>query len=269
MRWVILSLLVGCYGPTPPQGAPCGVGDACPSGQRCFDGFCSITAPPGSPDAPVTPETDGPVPSDDAPTSEPMQLRFGERSDAIADTFEDAFLSSGDTDLTNNYGNHADLHLTSGDHDPVLVRIDVNSLPDDKTVIAARLMFRVTFETIADGTHVDVFAMNQSWSEGTGDDTPGVANQFQRRVGLAWDGEGATPPSRSTDAVATSVTGALAVGDLLVVDLPADLVQSWKSGQNGNRGVALIVNGVDFYCELGSSEAEDENNRPVLEVTVQ
>lgn len=42
MRAVVLALVgvAGCYSPTPPSGAPCGEGNACPSGQTCIAGFC-------------------------------------------------------------------------------------------------------------------------------------------------------------------------------------------------------------------------------------
>jgi hypothetical protein len=35
-----LVLVCGCYQPHPVEGAPCGDGEACPSGLTCFDGFC-------------------------------------------------------------------------------------------------------------------------------------------------------------------------------------------------------------------------------------
>ncbi len=42
MRAVALALVVGaCYSPTAAPGAPCGAGDACPSGQSCVAGFCT------------------------------------------------------------------------------------------------------------------------------------------------------------------------------------------------------------------------------------
>lgn len=50
MRW-LLVMLVGCYSPTPPAGAPCGANDTCPSGLACTGGLCLV---PGA-------ESDGPV----------------------------------------------------------------------------------------------------------------------------------------------------------------------------------------------------------------
>lgn len=41
MRAIVIALVVGgCYSPTPPAGAPCGDGEACPAGQTCIAGFC-------------------------------------------------------------------------------------------------------------------------------------------------------------------------------------------------------------------------------------
>jgi len=72
MRW-LLVLFVGCYSPVPPAGAPCGVGDSCPSGLDCQGGVC---LPPGTvtADAPVSEDaaSDGPLP--DACTTFASQL---------------------------------------------------------------------------------------------------------------------------------------------------------------------------------------------------
>ncbi len=37
---VVLAALVGCYSPNIRAGAPCGEGEACPTGQTCRAGFC-------------------------------------------------------------------------------------------------------------------------------------------------------------------------------------------------------------------------------------
>lgn len=62
VRW-LLVFAAGCYSPTPPAGAPCGVGDTCPSDLVCTGGFCLApgTATDGMPsdtppDNPVTPD---------------------------------------------------------------------------------------------------------------------------------------------------------------------------------------------------------------------
>lgn len=259
--------MIGCYTPTPPQGLPCGDGESCPSGQRCFDGFCSISAPPGS---------DSKLPDDSEPQGDgpsqpnPMSLRFGERSDAINDTMVDTFLVSEASQSVNNFGAHTDLHLTSGSLDPVLLRVDLTSIPQNATVKSATLVFEVTFNEVAAGTEVRVFAVNESWTEGSGDHSAGIANQFQRHQNVSWAADGAAPPSReSAPAGTTTVTALIDVGSDLEIGIPTELVQSWLNDPSSNNGVALIVDSQDFYCELGSSEASDDFNRPFLQVEIE
>lgn len=267
MRAVLLCLVAGCYTPTPPQGLPCGEGDRCPSGQRCFAGVCSISAPSGvDPDS--MPGDDSP-PQADGPPPNPMSLVFGERSDAIGDTMVDTFLAS-DTQAANNFGVHADLHLTSGSLDPVLVRVDLSSIPQGATVTSAALVFEVTFNTIEAGTKIRVFAVNESWTEGSGDHSAGVANQVQRHQDVDWSAAGAAPPSRGDLPVgSTMVNAPIDVGSDVEIGVPADLVQAWVDDPASNNGLALIAAGSGFYVELGSSEATNEFNRPVLLVDIQ
>jgi hypothetical protein len=57
-RFLVLSLLVACYGPTPPAGAPCAANGACPAGLVCtMSGVCALT--------------DGELPPPDAPSMAP------------------------------------------------------------------------------------------------------------------------------------------------------------------------------------------------------
>lgn len=42
VRLVLFATLAGCYAPSAPAGAPCGPGDACPSGQQCIAGTCQV-----------------------------------------------------------------------------------------------------------------------------------------------------------------------------------------------------------------------------------
>ncbi len=42
---VVGILLVGCYSPTPQEGAPCAINGACPDGLRCLDDRCVSSAP--------------------------------------------------------------------------------------------------------------------------------------------------------------------------------------------------------------------------------
>ena len=59
------------------------------------------------------------------------------------------------------------------------------------------------------------------------------------------------------------------VGNDLAIDVPVDLVQAWVADPSSNNGLALIVSATDFYCEVASSEATEELDRPILQVEIQ
>jgi hypothetical protein len=102
-------------------------------------------------DAPTTVDRDAPVATPDAPVDAPpgtTVMVFGERNGATNGTWFDAFLEQGSPG--DNMGNHADLHLVSDDDGPILIRIDVSTIPSDATVTAARLKFRVTAAVMQD-----------------------------------------------------------------------------------------------------------------------
>lgn len=232
----------------------------------CFDGFCSINAP-GS-DATIDPDSlvdPGDAPADSPPV--PPTLRFGERPDAIEDTWVDTFLHSGEP--ANNFGNHPDLHLTASESDPVLIHIDVSAVPGHARVTQAKLHFRVTSQSIPAGTAIDVFVINESWAEGTGDHSPGIANQTERTAGDEWSAAGAKPPSRSGDAAARTTAGDTGEGDEITITLPNALIEGWVDSPATNRGIALIVDLASFYCELGSSEFSSLELRPYLELSLE
>jgi hypothetical protein len=87
---------------------------------------------------------------------------------------------------------------------------------------------------------------------------------------MTWSAAGAMPPSRGATAIATRAFAAMVpTGDEFEIVLPNALVAGWVATPGSNNGIALIVAGAGFYCELGSSEANTSANRPVLEVDVQ
>ena len=46
----LAAILAACYQPALQEGAPCGPGDACPSGQECRAGTCFFTTTPADAD---------------------------------------------------------------------------------------------------------------------------------------------------------------------------------------------------------------------------
>ncbi len=72
MRVVLLVVLAGCFAPAAPEGAPCGPGRSCPSGQSCslIDDRCYRD--------PREPGADAPIPGDaPATTCTPRRLLTG------------------------------------------------------------------------------------------------------------------------------------------------------------------------------------------------
>jgi hypothetical protein len=263
MRWsVAIGVLAGCYAPSAPSNVPCGDGDACPTGQTCVADRCTSIG------AGVDADTDPPI-DIDAPIDTPpaATLRFGDRDGAIPNTLFDTFLSGG-TDEDDNFGGHADLHLTASEEEPILIRVDVSAIPPGVTITAARLRLEVSAEDIAAGRVVEAFELNQSWTEGTGDGTEGIANHVLRNQNAEWSAHGAMPPSRDATAIASeTIAATITAGNELVIDLPPRLVAGWVDSPATNFGIAIVVLGDNFYCELGSTEGNVA--RPVLEVDLQ
>jgi hypothetical protein len=268
MRWsVAIGVLAGCYAPTAPSNVPCGDGDACPTGQTCVDNRC--TSMPGTD---VDADLNVPDTSliDDASIDAPAAatIRFGDRGDSLPNTFFDTFLSGG-TDEPDNFGAHADLHLISNDEEPILIRVDVSVIPVLATITGARLRFEVSAESIPAGRAIEVFEMNEAWDEGNRDNTEGTANHAERAENTEWSAHGAMPPSRDATAIATeTIAAAIDAGGELVIDLPPQLIAGWVASPATNFGIALLVAGDGFYCELGATEGAMDR-RPVLEVDLQ
>lgn len=65
VRSLVILVIAGCYQPSPPANAPCGPGNACPTGQMCIAGVCRTEVPeddaPVAPSDTTTPDMPGPV----------------------------------------------------------------------------------------------------------------------------------------------------------------------------------------------------------------
>jgi hypothetical protein len=261
MRWslAIGAFASGCYAPSAPSNVPCGDGDACPTGQTCIADRCTA-GPVLEVDADTPPDLDAAV---DAPIA--ATVSFGDRDGAIPNTLFDTFLDI-NGDEPNNFGAHPDLHLRSAFEAPILIRVDVSAIPDVATVAGARLRLEVTFDEIPAGRAVRVFEMNESWIEGTGNNSAGAANHTHRNPDDEWATHGAAPPSRDSNAIASqTIATTIDEGGELVIELPPQLVAGWIANPATNLGIALLVSGDNFYCELASTEGS-QAGRPILEV---
>ena len=191
-----------------------------------------------------------------------MTVRFGERltSDVTGVTF-DTYLSSGNPD--DNKGAKDVFYATSADTRHALLRFDLSSISPDAAITAASLEMWTT--EYATGGALRAYPVLEEWDEGNQDDAGGVANWTFRTLFVAWSGEGATPPSRGTVAVAEvePTTTQTAV----TMPLPVELVQGWVSSPADNFGIALVA--VSRAGDFGftSSEALQSRRRPELTIS--
>jgi len=71
----LLGLVAGCYSPTVQPGLPCAENRACPSGQTCMRGVCSLeTAPDARTDGSIDPPGDATPPDGPSPDGPPSDL---------------------------------------------------------------------------------------------------------------------------------------------------------------------------------------------------
>jgi len=271
--WAIATLLTACYAPKPPQGAPCGPADTCPAGQMCIAGLCTSSGSGTDDDANTTLDDAGLDASDATPMLDAMPdgppippvMRFGARTGAEDGALDDVFL-----DGQNNWGVHIDLHVTDDPYGPVLIRANLASVPTNANVTSARLSLYVSYQDFPMGTKLDVFVMNESWTEGDKDNAVGVANVDERNAGEMWSASGARSPSRDANAVATTTIAADTGPDGEVsITIPPAVVEGWIATPSSNHGIAIVVQNTGFYAEVRSTESTEADKRPMLELMLE
>jgi hypothetical protein len=217
---------------------------ACPAGSLCSDDGLCLPADGG---IIITPT---------------VEVTFGERltSDVSAVTF-DTYLSSGNPD--DNKGAKDAFYATTADTRHALLRFDLSSIGPDAAVVAASLELWTT-DFATDGP-LRAYPILEAWDEGNQDDAGGVANWTYRKLFVEWSGEGATPPSRGTVAVAEIEPGITQAA--FTMPLPVDLVQDWVSSPASNFGLALVAVSRDGDFGFASSEAPQSLRRPELTIS--
>ncbi len=120
MRWSVgLALLVGCYAPSIPSGAPCGASDACPTGLVCAT--ATHTCERGEPMIDSRGPVDAALPTTDAP------------ADAMAGVPLSTLLGTGQTSTT---GTSVALTLTSNVAAGTLLVVEVAARGDAPVTVA-------------------------------------------------------------------------------------------------------------------------------------
>lgn len=186
---------------------------------------------------------------------------FGERTGAThANVTADTTLRQAQP--SSNYGGDDNLSLSATSTG--LLRFDTSALPPGTQVVSAALDLSTEDVGLTSGS-VEVYVVNEAWTEGTAMGTAGVASYTMRTATLAWTNQGAGPPtSRGATAVASFVPAAINTD--YVVPLDAAAVQAWVDTPTANFGVALVVNGTGT-TSLQSHETTSATRRPLLVVS--
>lgn len=221
-------------------------------------GACSYSSPvvggdddqplPDSPITPDSPPTPDAMVSQDSMTPDTMAPQ-PQTSDHVAT--QDTWI---DEDFRNTpHGNDLAL-LTDGAPRlaVTLMRFDLSGLPTTSTIVSAELHI---FTTSDEGETVTVFPMLESWSEGS-------ATYNARSIGVAWQGTGATPPSRGTTMVAEFRP--IDENTEFAVEFDTNTVQTWVTNPETNFGIAITsvdANGPFFRSR------HVMNGKPFLHIT--
>ncbi|MFN0253749.1 MAG: DNRLRE domain-containing protein [Kofleriaceae bacterium] len=204
---------------------------------------------------------DGSSPSEGSSPDGASVVYVGKRTDANLSTMQDTYLDS-DRPLE-NFGAHLDLHAVPFTDSPVLFQFDLSSLSPLAASEASLSLWVVGIGPRA-GTRLRFAPVLESWTEGTGDFTLGVANHQQRSVGNTWSTAGADQPL-SRGAALFDVPATPDAMGRVIVQFSGAIVETWAAADNG--GIAMIAdNPMGEYIEFGSSEFSDETKRPLLRV---
>ncbi len=214
---------------------------------------CSYTAP-----ADVVPMPDTPVVDPDAPPPDtqvvdpdgpepdgPPALPMTTDHEPTADTWIQVNFA------TTNFANNQFV-ITDGDPLCVsLLRFDLSGLAGS-TVSSAELHLFTNFDS---GAPINVFVMNEGWSE-----TESTWNQ--RANGQGWMAAGAAPPSRGTTAIAAFNPNQ--ADSEFTSTFSVATVQAWIDAPASNFGIAIAsvnADGPKFYSREAASF------RPMLRIT--
>ncbi len=155
----------------------------------------------------------------------------------------------------NNYGANTLLTANSGGagNERVLLMFDLSALSSGATINSATLQLQAT--SVSAPLNVAAYTILQSWTEGAGTGTPGVASWTQRVAGTNWTSAGG---DFNSTAVATS---AISAAGQQSWDLTA-LVRNWATGAQVNNGVMLLS--PDGGTKIVTYDSREGTNAPQL-----
>lgn len=193
---------------------------------------------------------------------------------------EDTLLVSG-THANRNYGGTNSLWIGSGDEGDMdirrsLIRFDIlNIIPEGKQVERAILTLTCVQAKggVAEWALYAVSSENASWVEG--DNARGASEtgpcswNYQGNFYQPWTGgEGLGDPGDGYDSTPHYThSSPLKIKDKISIELPGELIESWRSGNNGGMLLRLTEETHEAtYIRFASTEHTDALLRPSLEI---
>ncbi len=270
LAFLMVSLAPACFIAAPdPEGTDylCETSPICPPGFRCVDGRCVDDVGPdaASDGAVLDAAPDGAVldaAHPDAAAASTLVFGESDRSDITGDT-RDTFLN--EIVPANNWGSHPDLHADLVKPHVTLLRFDLAAIPAGSTVLEASLSLR-TIDVFLTVGKVQCYELLEDWQEGTGDNTPGLANWDLRLPSTSWTAAGAGPGSRDVDVLAEIAP--YEADARFDATLPAAVVQRWVDTASQNFGVVLVaIDSGAGEVKFASAEHPTASARPELTVT--
>ena len=145
---------------------------------------------------------------------------------------QDTYIESRTPNDANNFGASTSLvaDRESTDLQRVLVQFDLSAIPANATINSATLQMQAT--QIGGALNIDVYQLQQSWSEGTANGTPGAANWTDSAAGTPWTTAGGTFDPTPVASIKTDKVGQHS-WDI------TSLVQAWVNGSESNDGVMI------------------------------
>jgi hypothetical protein len=145
-----------------------------------------------------------------------------------------------------------------------LLRFDVSALAPGTTIVAAE----VHLASASNATDMmGLFDALESWTEGAGNASNGIANYTMRTSTDAWSDPGANPPS-SRGALIVGFTPAPTGADSAIAVDPAR-VQGWIDNPAANNGMIVAPWLATGNWSFVTREATNAQLRPLLIVTLQ
>jgi VCBS repeat-containing protein len=179
---------------------------------------------------------------------------FGLLDTASLEAAKDTYIVSA---TNNNFGGSTQLILDkaggSVGNQRVLLQFDLSAIPAGATINSATLQLEAS--AIGTTMNLNVYELLQTWTEGTGNGTAGVANWNQRVTGTNWTTAGGTFDATPAAMLNTNATGQHSW------DITA-LVQAWIAGTKVNNGV--LVGSPDSGGATVTYDSREGATAPVL-----